>query len=82
MLGLIRPVHAIAVELPGADAGKMPVPDIAGSLRQRDARNLAAGVEQAQLDLLRMGGEQGEVRSAIVDGRPEACGVPAERRML
>ena len=42
VLRLVRPVHAIAVKLPGADAGDMPVPDIAGSLRQRDALELAA----------------------------------------
>ncbi len=73
LVGLVRPVDAIAVVLPCGDVGEMPVPHVAGSLRQRDARELAAvrAVEQAQLDLFGVRGEQREVGPATVDGRAQ-----------
>ena len=80
LLGLIRPVDAIAVELPGADVGKMAVPDVAGPLRQRDALALAA---------IRASNRQSSTFSACAENSaklvplpskvaPSGCGVPAE----
>ncbi len=50
----VRPVHAVTVEQPGPRLGQVAVPDAVGALAQRDALDLApaAGVEQAELDLL------------------------------
>ena len=50
---LIRPVHAVAVKLPGRHMRQVDVPDVVGALGQRDALGLAlaVAVEQAQLDL-------------------------------
>ena len=73
VLRLVRPVHAVAVELARRDVGQIAVPDIVGALRQRDALELARAlaVEQAELDLRRIGGEQREVGAAAVPGRAE-----------
>src|SRR4051812_36151965 len=69
-------MHAVAVELAGRDVVEIGVPDILGALRQLDTLELAAAlhVEQAQLDLLRVGGEQREIGAASVPASAEACG--------
>jgi hypothetical protein len=67
-LGLVEPVHPVTVELPRPDVGKISVPHILGALRQCDARLLApaVAVEQAQLDLLGIGGEQCEIGTPAI----------------
>src|SRR6267154_2792161 len=61
--GRIGPVDAVAVELSRRDVVKIAVPDVLGTLRQFEALELAAAlaVEQAKLDLFRVGGEQREI---------------------
>ena len=61
--GLVGAMHAIAVDRAGARVRKVAVPDFVGVLGQADAFDLPldAGVEQAELDLGRVGGEQGEI---------------------
>ena len=72
LLGLVRTMDAVAVVLAGADIGQIAVPDVIRPFRQRHTLALATtGVEQAELDLLRMRGEQREVGAAAVEGRPE-----------
>src|SRR5947209_1823970 len=68
LLGRIRPMHAIAVELPGRDVVEVTVPDVLGALGKLDAFEFAAAlaVEQAQLDLLRICREQRKVRAPAV----------------
>src|SRR4051812_30859106 len=68
-------MHAVAVELAGRDVVEIGVPDILGALRQLDALEFAAAlhVEEAQLDLLRVGGEQREIGTASVPACAEAC---------
>ena len=74
VLGRIRAVHAIAVELAGRDVVEIAVPDVFGTLRQFDALELAAAlaVEQAELDLFRVGREQRKIGAPAVPTRPEA----------
>src|SRR5690606_26948935 len=57
---------------------EIAVPDLVGVFRQGDALQLpAAGpVEEAQLDLLGMRREEGEIHSRSVPGRPERIGEP------
>src|SRR5258705_293496 len=76
MFGLIRPMNAIAIELPGRNVVQITVPDVFGALGQFDALELAAAlrVEQAKLDLLRVGGEQCKIGSPTVPACTEACG--------
>ena len=84
VLGLVGPVHAIAVELAGRDVVQIAVPDVFGALGQFDALELAAAlaVEQAQLDLLRIGREQRKIGAPAVPGCTEAGeDVPADNRM-
>lgn len=72
-IGIVRAMHPIAVELPGRDVVEVAVPDVFGALRQFDPFQLAPalGVEQAELHLVSVGGEQGEVGAAPVPGRSE-----------
>ena len=64
-------VHPVAVDGAGARVWQVAVPDLVGVLGQLDAVELRAarGVEQAQLDLGRVGREQGEVDPEPVPGR-------------
>src|ERR1051326_1906183 len=66
-------VHPVAVELPRRDIGEIAVPDVLGALGQRDASGLAAAVavEQAQLDLLGIGGKQRKVGTAPIPRRAQ-----------
>ena len=71
LLGLVRTVHAIAVDEPRRGAFEVAVPDLVGVLGQRDALELAlaGGVEQAQLDAGRVRREQREVDAVAVPSR-------------
>jgi hypothetical protein len=65
--GLVRTMHAISVNRAVArPEGSRP--DFVSVLGQADAFDLplAAGVEQAELDLSRVGGEQGEIHPQSV----------------
>ena len=57
--GLIRSVHAVAIELAGDHVGEVAMPDVFRALRQCQALKLAAAlaVEQAELDLGGIGGK-------------------------
>ena len=69
LLRLVRPVNAIAIELPGPNVRHIAVPDKVGPPRQSDALTFTLGVgrvEQAQLDSGRMLGKNREVRAAAV----------------
>ena len=74
VLGLIGAVNAIAVELSGRNVVQIAVPDIFGALGQFDAFEFAAAlaVEQAKLDLLRVGGEQRKIGAPAVPACTEA----------
>src|SRR3546814_147782 len=76
-LRLVGAMHAVAVVLPRANVVQVAVPDLVGVLRQGDALQLAAAgaVEEAELDLLGMGGEEREVHARAVPGGPERIGV-------
>jgi hypothetical protein len=67
-LGLVGAVHAVAVELPRAHAGKVAVPHEVGALAQRHAADLplAVLVEEAQLHLFGMAREDREIRALPV----------------
>src|SRR6202007_1663556 len=75
VLRLIGAVHTVAIDLPRRDVVQVAVPDILAALRQFDALELAAAeiVEQAQLDLGRVGGKQREIGAAAVPACTEAC---------
>jgi hypothetical protein len=71
LLRLVRPMNAIAIELPRPDVRHMAMPDKVGPPRQSDAQTFTLDVrrvEQAQLDSRRVLGENREVR---------ACAAPA-----
>ena len=68
---LVGAMHPIAVKLTGANAIHKTMPHLIGAFRQRDARfgELPGRVEEAKLDLGRIGGKKGEVDPALL-----ACG--------
>ena len=68
VLGRIGAVDAIAVELPGRDVVEIAVPDVLVALGQFDPLEFAAAlaVEQAKLDLFRIGREQRKVGAPSV----------------
>src|SRR5205085_3858856 len=57
VLGLIRAVNAVAIELSGRNVIEVAVPDVLAALGKFDALELAPAlaVEQAKLDFLRVG---------------------------
>src|SRR5439155_9333805 len=69
-LGVVGPVDAIAVALPGADARQVAVPVVRRVVRLLDAL-LVVAVEEAQLHALGVLAEQREVRPLAVPGRAE-----------
>jgi hypothetical protein len=79
---LVGAMDAVAVEQPGHGLGQIAVPHLVGVFGQRDAVDLApaAGVEQAQLDPLGVGGEQREVDARAVPGCAERRGAARLRR--
>ena len=78
LLGVPRPVHAVAVALPGLHLGEVAVPDVAVDLGQLDLglRRAAArtDVEEAQLDAVGDLAEHGEVGPAAVERGTERIG--------
>ena len=71
VLGLVAAVDAVAVALPGPDAGEVAVPVEGRVLAQRDALLGVGLVEEAELHPLGVLGEEREVRAVAVPGRPE-----------
>ena len=73
VLRLVRPIDAIAVAQAGPRVGDVAVPDLIGVLGKREPVQLApaALVEQAELDLFRVRGKEGEVNAFAVPGRAE-----------
>ncbi len=69
-LGVVGSVHAIAVQQPRTCLRQIAVPVAVGALANVDALHLVppGGVEQAQLDFLRVGGEQREIHTLAVPG--------------
>jgi len=61
-------VHAVAINLAGADPADPAVKDLVGVFRQFDPLQLglAALVEQADLHLGGVGGEQGEIDALAI----------------
>src|SRR3989440_12188821 len=74
VLGLIRAVNAVAIELSGRNVIEVAVPDVLAALGKFDALELAPAlaVEQAKLDFLRVGGEQRKVGAPAVPACTEA----------
>ena len=66
---LVGAVDAIPVALPGTDAAHVAVPVERGALGQLDPRLAVGLVEQAELDALRVLGEEREVRAFAVPAR-------------
>ena len=73
-LGLVRPVHAVAVALAGPDAGHVAVPVEGGALGHLHPHLPGAVREQAELDPLRVLREEREVRSLAVPARAKREG--------
>ena len=63
-------MDAIAVELPGAQLGQIPMPDVIGALAQHNPLDLtpAVRVEQTEFDLAGVFREQGEVDAVAIPG--------------
>ncbi|MNM86533.1 hypothetical protein D3C81_986890 [compost metagenome] len=72
----VRAVYPVAVDLPGVGVGQVAVEDLIGVFRQLDTfeLDLAAGIEQAQLDLGGVGREQREVDPQPIPGSPQGEG--------
>src|SRR6185369_16475200 len=77
-LRLIRPVHAIAVDSAGTRVGQKAVPYLVGVFGQLNAFELALAVivEQAELDLRGVTGEQREIHAASGPGRAQRKRMP------
>src|SRR5689334_8205333 len=75
-LGLVRAVHAIAVEQAGARFGQIAVPRVVRAFLQLDSLQLAAAgaVEDAELDFFGVLGEEGEVDAFAVEVGPAGIG--------
>src|SRR5690606_16180669 len=71
--GLVRPVHAVAVDLPRACLRQVAMPDLVGALVEDDSPGFVAafGVEQAELDLQCVAGEECEIDALAVPGRAQ-----------
>lgn len=75
-------MRAKTVEQTRTGVGEIAVEDLVGLLRQLYARDLASAgrVEQAEVDLLGVGGEHREVDPEPVPGRAERIGRTAFER--
>jgi hypothetical protein len=73
LFGVVGSVDPVAVELAEPPVGQVAVPLLVGALPHLDALDLclARRVEEAELDLLGVLGEEGEVDPLPVPGRPE-----------
>jgi len=72
---VIGAIHAVAVELAGAQLGKVGVEDVGVLPAQLDAIRLPAlRGEEAQLDFLGVLGEEGKVDALAVPSRPQRMG--------
>src|ERR1019366_2385444 len=74
VLRLIGSMNPIAIKLSGRNVVQISVPDVFGTLGQFDALEFAAAltVEQAELDLLRVGREQRKIGAPAVPACTEA----------
>ncbi len=73
-LGIVRAVNPVAVQLSGQNTQEIAVPDEVGLLEKRDAGGLAValrGVEQAELNLGGVLGEDREIHAGTVPGGAE-----------
>jgi hypothetical protein len=72
LAGRVRAMHAVAIKLAGLEAGNVAVPDLVRIFGKRNARRLVSiCVEQAEVDLGRIRGIEGEVDTACVRGSTE-----------
>jgi hypothetical protein len=75
----VGPMDAVGVALAGPDPGEVAVPVERRPLRQRDAGLDPDGVEEAELDPLRVLGKEREVRPFTVPRGAEREGPPGPR---
>ena len=75
---VIRPVGAQTVAGAGHQTFDMAMPDVAVAFRQGEAGQFLAAVvgEKADLDLRRIGREDGEIHPRTVEGRAQGPGAP------
>ena len=76
-LRLVRPVHAVAVELARRRVGEVAVPHLIGALGEADLRGLHRVVGRAEEAELHCGGvlgEEGEVHTGAVPGGAQRIG--------
>jgi hypothetical protein len=76
-LGRVGAMHPVAVELAGLQVRKIGVPNQIGALGKRDDIDLLAarGIEQAQIDLLGMLGEERKVDTFAVPHGTQRVGL-------
>ncbi len=79
-LRLPRPVGAVAVPLPGADAGDHPVPDPVGAVGQVHAVFVPVVVDETDLDAVAVRGVDGEACPTVDRGGAEREGGPVGER--
>src|ERR1700730_12717052 len=74
--GIVRTIDAITIERARPRIGQIAMPDLIAAFRQGAARDLAhaRGVEQAELDLRRIGGEEREIDPLAVPGGAQRIG--------
>ena len=73
VLGIVSPVHPVAVELAWDDIVEIAVPNVLGAFGQRNALDLAStlSIEQTKLDPSRVLGKKSEINAVAHPGRPE-----------
>ena len=76
VLRLVGTIRAITVDQAGARIGQIAVPDLVGAFRHLEALDLAPGrrIEQAELELRGVGGEDGEIGAEPVPGGAQRIG--------
>ena len=70
VLGIVSPVHPVAVELAWDDIVEIAVPNVLGAFGQRNALDLAStlSIEQTKLDPFGVGREQRKIGATSVPG--------------